>query len=42
MVAAHTVTFAAPKTGMLNPAAARYLGILTVVDIGLPRDLLAP
>ena len=40
VVAAHTVTFAAPKTGMLNPAAARYLGVLTVVDIGLPRELL--
>ena len=40
IVAAHTVTFAAPKTGMLNPSAARYLGVLTVVDIGLPRELL--
>ena len=40
VIAAHTVTFAAPKTGMLNPAAARYLGTLTVVDIGLPRELL--
>ncbi len=40
IVAAHTVTFAAPKTGMMNPAAARVLGVLTVVDIGLPRELL--
>ena len=40
VIASHTVTFAAPKTGMLNPSAAHVLGILTVVDIGLPRELL--
>ena len=39
VVATHTATFAAAKTGMLRPEAARYVGMLTVVDIGLPREL---
>ncbi len=34
-----TVTFAAPKVGMLADAAARYIGHLAVVDIGVPREI---
>jgi NAD(P)H-hydrate epimerase len=40
LIATRTATFAAVKAGMNNPSAARYLGILTVIDIGLPRELL--
>lgn len=39
--AAHTVTFVAAKPGLLAPAAAPYVGRLHVVDIGVPRRLLA-
>ena len=35
-----TVTFAGLKRGFLNPEAARYLGCVTVADIGLPRELI--
>ncbi len=39
VVAAHTCTFVAAKGGFANPAAARYLGELHVLDIGAPRKL---
>ena len=39
--AAHTVTFVAAKPGLLVAEAARYVGRLHVVDIGVPRKLLA-
>ncbi len=35
-----TVTFALPKRGLLLYPAARYVGTLKVVDIGIPRNLL--
>jgi NAD(P)H-hydrate epimerase len=38
--AEHTATFVAPKRGFANPAAAPYVGLVHVVDIGLPRILL--
>jgi NAD(P)H-hydrate epimerase len=37
----HTVTFAHPKLGLLTPEGARASGVLHVVDIGVPGDLLA-
>ena len=40
VVADRTVTFAAPKVGFANPAAARYLGTVVVGDIGCPRELI--
>lgn len=40
--ATETITFAAPKIGFKNPLAKKYLGKLTVVDIGIPRLLLKP
>jgi len=36
----HTCTFVAPKIGFSNPAAAKYLGQVHVVEIGVPRKLL--
>lgn len=39
--AAHTVTFAAAKPGLLMPAAAEYVGSLHLCDIGAPLALLA-
>ncbi len=36
-----TVTFAASKVGMARPAAARFLGALTVADIGIPSCALS-
>ncbi len=39
VVATHTCTFVASKPGFLNPAAARYLGEVHVLDIGAPRKL---
>jgi len=39
--AAHTITFVAAKPGFLVPEAAPYVGRLHVVDIGVPRKLLA-
>jgi NAD(P)H-hydrate epimerase len=39
--AAHTITFVAAKPGFLDPVAAPYIGRLHVVDIGVPRALLA-
>jgi len=42
-VAAHyTATFVAPKRGLVQPAAARYVGQMKVIDIGVPRCVLAP
>jgi NAD(P)H-hydrate epimerase len=38
--AEHTATFVAPKRGFANSAAAPYVGLVHVVDIGLPRILL--
>ncbi|MEG1553333.1 MAG: NAD(P)H-hydrate dehydratase [Kiritimatiellia bacterium] len=35
-----TVTFSRPKLGFASPAARLYVGALSVVDIGLPADLL--
>lgn len=37
-----TVSFAAPKLGFARPGAARWLGRVECVDIGVPRRLLAP
>jgi len=39
--ARHTVTFVAPKTGFVNSAATAWLGIVHVIDIGVPLQLLA-
>jgi NAD(P)H-hydrate epimerase len=36
----HTVTFVAPKPGLLAPPAQPYVGQLHVVDIGAPRVLI--
>lgn len=36
----HTCTFVAPKVGFSQPAAAPYLGMLHVLDIGAPRQLI--
>jgi NAD(P)H-hydrate epimerase len=36
----HTVTFVAPKPGLLTPEAKPYVGELHVVDIGAPRVLI--
>ena len=40
VVARRTVTFAAAKVGLLGPDARPFVGRLTVVDIGIPRELL--
>lgn len=40
MKATATVTFVAEKAGFANPAAAAYLGKVTIGDIGCPRELL--
>lgn len=40
IVAEHTCTFVATKPGFLLPAAARFVGQVHVVDIGVPRKLL--
>jgi NAD(P)H-hydrate epimerase len=37
--ATHTATFVAPKVGFRTPAAAPYLGAVTVIDIGAPKKL---
>ncbi len=37
-----TATFVAPKLGFSAPGAADYTGEVAVIDIGLPRALLAP
>jgi NAD(P)H-hydrate epimerase len=36
----HTCTFVAPKMGFANPAAATFLGLVHVLDIGAPRRLI--
>jgi len=38
--ATRTVTFVAEKVGFASPAAAEYLGQITVADIGCPRELI--
>jgi len=40
VVARATVTLALPKVGMLQPAAAGFVGRLYLADIGVPRELL--
>lgn len=40
VVADRTITFVAPKTGFRNPNAAKYLGEVSVGDIGCPRALI--
>ena len=35
----HTITFVAPKPGLVVPAAAPYVGRVVVADIGLPPQL---
>ena len=37
-----TATFVAPKLGFTAAGAEAYLGTVTVIDIGVPRTLLAP
>ncbi len=39
--AAHTITMGLPKRGLLQPAAADYVGSVDVVDIGFPAALVA-
>lgn len=39
--ARHTCTFVGPKPGFLTPGAATYTGQVHVIDIGVPRKLLA-
>lgn len=41
VVATRTVTFVAEKTGFASPESHRYLGRVTVTDIGCPRELIA-
>ncbi|HEY1686341.1 MAG TPA: NAD(P)H-hydrate epimerase [Tepidisphaeraceae bacterium] len=36
--AAHAITFVAEKIGFANPAAAQYLGQVSVADIGCPKE----
>jgi len=38
--ATRTITFVAAKTGFAQPEAARYLGELSIGDIGCPRELI--
>jgi NAD(P)H-hydrate epimerase len=40
IVATETVTFARAKTGLVQLSAQRYVGRITVVDIGVPREIL--
>jgi NAD(P)H-hydrate epimerase len=39
--ATHTATIAAEKIGFAAPAAREYLGVVNVIDMGVPRRLLA-
>jgi NAD(P)H-hydrate epimerase len=39
--ATHTATFVAPKLGFTNPASKHFTGEVHVLDIGIPRALLA-
>jgi NAD(P)H-hydrate epimerase len=41
VIASATITLALPKTGLLTPAARKYVGRLFVADIGVPSALLA-
>jgi NAD(P)H-hydrate epimerase len=38
IIAERTATFAAAKVGMLRPGAARFVGKMTVIDIGMPAE----
>jgi len=40
VTAERTATFAAAKTGLVASGAARFVGQLTIVDIGMPRAIL--
>lgn len=40
--ATRTITFVAEKAGFAKPAAAEFLGRVTIGDIGCPRELLEP
>jgi NAD(P)H-hydrate epimerase len=40
VLADHTCTFVAEKLGFANPAAARHVGQVHIIDIGAPRRLL--
>jgi NAD(P)H-hydrate epimerase len=40
IIATRTVTFVAEKAGFANPQARRFLGKITVADIGCPRELI--
>ena len=40
VVARRTATFAAPKVGLLEHSARPFVGDLTLIDIGLPREVL--
>ncbi len=42
VVAHYTATFVGAKRGLVQPAAARYVGQMKVIDIGIPRCVLAP
>ena len=39
--ATRTITFVAEKVGFANPDARKYLGAVTVGDIGCPQELIA-
>ena len=41
VIASATITLALPKTGLLAPAAGKYVGRLFIADIGVPPALLA-
>jgi NAD(P)H-hydrate epimerase len=40
VIATHTVTFVTEKIGFANPASRKYTGIISIADIGCPRDLI--
>lgn len=41
VVARRTATFAAPKVGLVTPDARPFVGQLTVIDIGIPHEIIA-
>jgi NAD(P)H-hydrate epimerase len=42
IIASHTATMAAKKIGFTNPKAKKYLGLITIIDIGAPKSCLEP
>lgn len=40
VIASHTATFVARKPGFTKPEAVRYLGVVRVIDIGVPQSLI--